>query len=406
MISMRIKVLSKRFAGVFAGVVVATACSSVLFAQKAHGRGPGESADNAGIPSCRVAWMPASVPDICDWKNAVSLPNARSYLSAVAAAGHLYVAGGFQWDASAGKVVYYNDVLSSAIDEQGGLGPWKSVRTFKNGRSGLGMAATRNCLIIAGGSWSDGNSAVYSGDVQTARIGDDGALSEFVESPHRLNIRRSNHTLIAYEGATATYLYAVAGVTQLSKDTVHLDSIELALIDSKCNVGPWTTAHFDIKGGRSTPQAVLVGNILYVIGGWGDLDLVDVYSDVQYAAIGDDGSLSPWKTSAHRLPSGIYGHATSVIPAAGGQVAMLLVTGGEPSTGVYSSAISYSYLVAGQLPSLSSGPWAMFYKTLPSDMAGHAAVYSNGFLYLVGGSKSGGVYLSNVIYAKVSPGTP
>jgi hypothetical protein len=146
--------------------------------------------------------------------------------------------------------------------------------------------------------------------------------------------------------------------------------------------------------------------VLYVIGGWGDLDLVDIHADVQYTSLSDSGALSPWQTAANRLPSGIYGHGSSVIPASAGQEAMLLVTGGQPSTGVYSNAVSYAYLVAGQRPSFAPGPWAIFFKPLPAERAGHASVFLNGFVYLIGGSKSGGDYLKDVIFTTVSAGKP
>jgi hypothetical protein len=385
-------------------IVLIIALSTCFFAVAAHAND--QPATSNGSKPCHIAWMPKSVPDICEWETGPSLPNARTYLSAVAARGKIYVAGGLQWNSSTQKLVYYNDILADDISEHGKLGQWKTVGTFKNGRSGLGVVATKNCMVIAGGSWSDGAAAVYSDDVQTAHIIAGGELTEFAESANRLHTPRSNHTLLAYEGSKGTYLYAVAGVTQLASDTVHLDSVEYAEIDSQCNVGPWSMAHFDIKGGRSTPQAVLTGNTLYVIGGWGDLDLVDIYGDLQYTTVGDDGGLSPWTTSPNRLPSGIYGHTSLILPASTGNDGMLLVTGGQPSTGVYSNAISYSYLSSAQLPSHSNGPWAMLYKTLPGERAGHAAVYWNGFVYIMGGSKSGGIYLNDVVFAKITPGIP
>jgi hypothetical protein len=385
-------------------IVLVAALSHCFFAVAAHAKDRPAASD--GSNPCHVAWMPKSVPDICEWETGQSLPNARTYLGAVAIRGKIYVAGGLQWNTSTQKLVYYNDILVDDINEHGKLGQWKTVGTFKNGRSGLGVVATKDCMVIAGGSWSDSAAAVYGDDVQTAHIIDGGELTEFVESSNRLRTHRSNHTLLAYEGPKGTYLYAVAGVTQLASDTVHLDTVEYAPMDSQCNVGPWSMAHFDIKGGRSTPQAVLAGNTLYVIGGWGDLDLVDIYGDVQYTTVTDDGGLSPWGTSPNRLPSGIYGHTALVLPASTGHDVMLLVTGGQQSTGVYSDALSYSYLTPGQLPSHSNGLWAMLYRTLPGERAGHAAVYWNGFVYIMGGSKSGGVYLNDVVFAKIIPGTP
>jgi hypothetical protein len=380
---------------------------TICFANPLAAKPPVNSGNSNSEQSCRETWMPTSVPSICDWYSNTPLPSKRAYAAAAAFSGRIYVAGGYRWDSPTSTLIYVNDVVSGTIDPDGLIRSWNSVGTFQNGRSGLGMAITRNCVVIAGGSWQKNGAAFYGSDVQTAALAAGGALSVFVQSVHQLNVARSNLTLVAYEAANATYLYAVAGVTQLMNDTVHLDSVEYAVVDSKCNVGPWSLAHFDLKGGRSTPQAAIVGNALYVVGGWGDLDLVDIHNDVQFSSIRDDGSLAPWETSENHLPSGIYGHTTSVIPDASGRGGeMLLVTGGQPSTGLYSSGIMYSYLTAGQLPSHSTGRWAMFYKTLPGERAGHAALYWNGILYLIGGSKAGGVFLDDVIYSKVSAGTP
>ena len=358
------------------------------------------------IASCRPSWMPKSVPEICKWKSTTKLPQGRAYPSAIAIGNNVYLAGGYYWNASTQKLTYFNDVMFASINRNGDLGKWNLAGKIANGRSGLGLTSTKNCLVIAGGSWSENNSSIYGNDVQTAHLSGNKNVFNFTTSPNRLITPRSNHTLLAYTNDSGTYLYAIAGVTQLGRDTVHLDTIEYARIDSSCNVGTWSPMHFDIKGGRSSPQAVISGNQLYVVGGWGDLDLVDIYSDVQYTTIREDGSFSPWRTVANRLTMGIYGHATTVISNEAGNDVMLLISGGQPSTGIYSDTVSYSYMNATQLPKNSTGPWSMHYKQLPQQRAGHAAVYVNGQLYLIGGTKAGSVYIDDVVYTSVKPGTP
>jgi hypothetical protein len=350
--------------------------------------------------------MPKSVPDICKWKSTTKLPQGRAYPSAIAIGNNAYLAGGYYWNASTQKLTYFNDVIFASINRNGDLGKWNLAGEFANGRSGLGFTSTKNCLVIAGGSWSENNSPVYGNDVQTAPLSGDSNLFNFTTSPNRLITSRSNHTLLAYSNGSGTYLYAIAGVAQLGRDTVHLDTIEYAHIDSNCNVGPWSQMHFDIKGGRSSPQAVISGNQLYVVGGWGDIDLVDIYNDVQYTTIRGDGSFSPWRTAANRLPSGIYGHTTTVIQNEDGNDFMLLISGGQPSTGNYTDTISYSYINPNQLPENSTGPWAMYFDQLPQQRAGHTAIYVNGHMYLIGGTQAGGVYIDDVVYTSVKPGTP
>ena len=76
----------------------------------------------------------------------------------------------------------------------------------------------------------------------------------------------------------------MAGVTLIGGDTIHLDTIEVAKVGADCTVSEWRVASYHLKGGRSTPQALAVRKSIAVIGGWGDLDLIDVYNDVQIAA--------------------------------------------------------------------------------------------------------------------------
>lgn len=362
----------------------------------------GSSADK----TCRPAWMPKSVPDICSWTNTTSLPTGRAYPAAVIHSNKVYVIGGYQWDAAAGKTTYFDDVLCAPITAPGALGTWTTAAEFKNGRSGAGAVVVEDRLIIAGGGWFDGSEFVYGRDVQLATFDQQGNLSDFNASPQKLNIPRSNLTLASHTTPEGTYLYAVAGVTQMGQDTVHLDTVEYTRISPAGKLEPWRVANFDLKGGRSTPQAVVVSGVLYVVGGWGDLDLVDVYDDVQYTKIRSDGTLSPWRTAANRLPSGIYGHATIAIPFAPQPGFMILTVGGQPSTGIYSDAIFYSYLTPGQLPEHTSGPWATFYGMLPYKVAGHATVCHEERLYVIAGTRPGGGAVSDVISARARPGEP
>ena len=355
--------------------------------------------------TCRPPWMPASVPDICEWHTTTSLPDARAYASARAAFGRIYIAGGFHWDAASGTAHYYDDVLSAAIAPDGKVGAWERVADFQQGRSGLAMAIVKDCIVLTGGSWSTASAASYSNGVHTGRVSVAGEPLTLATSPSHLKTPRANHALVTHETPSATYLYVVGGVTEIGKDTVHLDTIEYAQINEGCSVGPWMEASFHIKGGRSTPGAVVVGDRLYVIGGWGDLDFEDVYRDVQYATLEPDGSVAPWRNSSNVLPTGIYGHTVQWVPGASGAEGMLLAIGGQPSVGLYSTALIYSYVQPGQLPRGVPGPWTTYHRGLPGGRAGHAQAFWDGYIYLLGGS-DGVSDLQQVIAAPVRPGKP
>jgi N-acetylneuraminic acid mutarotase len=200
----------------------------------------------------------------------------------------------------------------------------------------------------------------------------------------------------------------VAGVTQIGADTVHLDTIEVAKVNADCTVGEWKLANFHLKGGRSTPQALVVRNNVVVIGGWGDLDLLDIYNDVQIAAPRADGSPSPWRTSPGRLTTGIYGHATvHAEPERQPGASLLLSVAGQPSTGAYANWLSYAYVLPGVAVPDAIGVWRISPTgRLPTGRAGLGAAQSRARLYVIGGNDASGQYYSEVLSARFDFGRP
>ena len=280
--------------------------------------------------------------------------------------------------------------------------------SFKNGRSGAGAVAVGKCMFLAGGSSATPDSLAYYDDVQSARIGSDGKLSPWILSPNHLQTPRSNHSLIAVKTGQGTFLNVVAGVTQIGKDTVHLDTIEVAKVNSDCAISAWALADYHLKGGRSSPQALVVEDSVVVIGGWGDLDLIDVYDDTQVAAERADGTPAPWKTSPGHLTTGIYGHATSLAKSATqrGQ-SLLLSVGGQPGTGAYANWISYAYIRSGVAVADGIGIWRIAPTgELPTGLAGLGVAQSSARVYVVGGSDGSGRYHSDVLSAQFDFGQP
>lgn len=358
-------------------------------------------------PDCRASWMPPDAPAFCPWNTEPSLPEARTYHSVVMSGRYLYVLGGYRFDSATSKIIYYNSVLRSTIGSDGRLSAWTPEAAFVNGRGGAGAAVVGQCLFVSGGS-SSGTSVNYYSDIQSARIGTDGRLSSWTTSPNRLKTARSNHSLVALRTDRGYFLNVVAGVTQMGQDTVHLDTIEVASVRDDCSVGEWTFANFHLKGGRSSPQALAVRNNVVVIGGWGDLDLVDVFNDVQTAAPRSDGTPAPWNTALGRLTTGIYGHATVFAElATAPNTALLLSTGGQPGTGAYSNWISYAYVLPGASIPSAIGQWRIApVGKLPTGRAGLGSAESGARLYVIGGNDGSGQYYRDVISARFDFGKP
>jgi hypothetical protein len=352
--------------------------------------------------------MPKDAPAFCAWRVEPSLPQARTYLSIVASDTSIYVLGGFRYDSATNQVTYYDSVLRSMIGADGTLGPWTAEASFKNGHSGTGTVRVGSCMILTGGSSSTPNSLTYYDDTQSTQIGSDGTLSPWVSSPNHLQIPRSNHSLVAITTDRGTFLNVVGGVAQIGQDTVHLDTVEVAKVNSDCTVGQWTLADYHLKGDRSSPQALAVHNNVVVIGGWGDLDLIDVYDDVQVAAERADGTPAPWRTSPGHLTTGIYGQGTlfaeSPMPP---NESLLFSVGGQPGTGAYANWISYAYLRSGVAVSDAIGVWRIAPTgKLPVGIAGLGVAQSGDRVYVIGGSDGSGRYHSDVLSAQFDFGQP
>lgn len=357
---------------------------------------------------CRQPWMPKDTPAFCAWDKEPSLPEARTYAAISMADNHVYVLGGFRYDSAKNQVIYYDSVLQSTIGADGHLNGWTVEPAFNGGRSGAAAVTVGNCAFLAGGSSSTVAAVTYYDDLQYAKVGKDGHLSNWTKSPSHLKIPRSNLSLVVLKTDRGTFLNAVAGVTQIGPDTVHLDTVEFAKVLDNCAVSDWTVANYHLKGGRSTPQALSVRNNIVVIGGWGDLDQIDVYDDVETSSARADGSPSPWRVASGRLTSGIYGHATVLAePKNSTDPSLVLSIGGQPGTGAYANWISYAYVFPGIVLPDAIGIWRIAGSgRLPSARAGLGAAEWHQRLYVIGGNDAQGQYSTDVLSARFDMGLP
>jgi hypothetical protein len=357
---------------------------------------------------CRQPWMPKDTPAFCAWDKEPPLTEARTYAATSMADNHIYLFGGFRYDSSKNQVIYYDSVLQSTIGADGHLGSWTVEPAFSGGRSGAAAVTVGSCAFLVGGNSSTVSAVTYYDDVQYAKIGKDGHLSSWTKSPSHLRIPRSNHSLVTVTTDHGTFLNAVAGVTQIGSDTVHLDTTESAKVLNNCAISDWTVANYHLKGGRSTPQALSVRNNVVVIGGWGDLDQIDVYDDVETSSVRPDGSPAPWRVSSARLTSGIYGHATVFAEAKQKTgPSLLLSIGGQPGTGAYANWISYAYVFPELRFPDAIGIWRIAGTgRLPDAPAGLGAVEWQHRLYVIGGNDAQGQYSTDVISARFDMGLP
>jgi hypothetical protein len=351
--------------------------------------------------------MPPDAPAFCPARTEAPLPTPRSYFGVATSGENIYVLGGYNFDATTNQLVYYDQVLHAKIGADGVIATWTPEPSFKTGRAGPGVVRLGKCLFVNGGNYFVNFTPAYADDTQYASVASNGSIGMWQTSPHHLKTPRSNHTLLGRETASGRYLYAIAGVTQIGQETVHLDTVEIAKVEPDCHIGEWTVADHHVRGGRSTPQAVMVRNNLVVIGGWGDNDLIDVYNDVQVASVRADGTSNPWQLALGRLPTGIYGHATSYYEPSGSGSPLLFSVGGQPGTGAYGTWIAYAYVSPHQALPDAIGQWRIAPSGgLTLGRAGHGIVTYRDRLYVIGGSAPGGQFVKDVISSRFDTGQP
>jgi hypothetical protein len=343
---------------------------------------------------CTLATARADQLAFSDWQATTPFDGPRTSHAAVLVNNRIYVLGGLF--ASGNNFTLYNDVQTAVLGNDGSIvqGSWKKTTPFPEPRSGLGVVAYKGFIYVVGGFSNGGTLA----DVQYAGLMQDGMVATWTASPNRLVIPRSNLALEVLATASgSSYLAAIAGVGEVGKDTVHFDEIETAQINADGSVGQWKLCPFHLKGGRSAPGTAVANGSLYVIGGWGDLLVEDVFNDVQYAQIRDDGCPDIWHTNATRLNIPLYGHTTAVTSVTGSP--SVLVLGGNAGQGNYFNNVQVAPLSAtGEI-----GRFVFDKHQFATPRWGHATVRYNDFIYVLGGAqRTNGGFLNDVQFTAVS----
>jgi hypothetical protein len=328
-----------------------------------------------------------------DWQATTPFTGARTSFTAVVSGDFLYVLGGLS--ASGSDFTLYDDVQSARFGNDGSIpaGAWRTLNSFATARSGLASTVYNGFLYVVGGFSRQGT----LDDIQYAPIRSDGTLGAWLTSPYHLNIARSNHRIEVLTTSSGTpYLAAVAGVGEIGNDTVHFDEIEAAPIAADGSIGAWKLCPFHLKGGRSAPATVVAGRQLYVLGGWGDLLIEDVFKDVQHALIRDDGCVDPWHTNPYPLNTPAYGLAALLDSGTG--TYSIVVLGGNAGQGTYFNTVHF----AGIASDGDTQPWQFDPHQFQVPRWGHAAVRHHDDIYVIGGSqRAGSGFLNDIQFTKI-----
>lgn len=314
-----------------------------------------------------------------------ALTGDRSYPSAAAYNGYLYVVGG-----DGGGGTNTNSVQYSQISASGNTGAFATDgNTFTNIRQSHSTVAYNGYLYVIGGL--DGSTRY--GDTQYAPIGSSGALSgSFASSTSFVtgtgsDTGRAATCAVAYNG----YMYVTGGVDTSAK---HADT-RYAPINSNGTLGTWADSGNNFTTARMYHSCFVANGYLYVLGGGtGSANL----NDVQAAPINSNGTLGAWAYT-----SSFDGVRETAI--AGYSNGFAYIYGGCSNTACTTSLGDTQFA-----PVYANGTLGAWQRTTTSVDGGSATkaegsgVVYNGYLYTFGGS--GGLSYSTNYYSPLSSTIP
>jgi hypothetical protein len=324
-----------------------------------------------------------------------SFTNARRYFAAVTYNGYIYIIGGIA------NVTYYADVQKTAIDSGtptalGTDGTFASAgNTFSSFRYGHTSVAYNGYLYVIGGY----NNATYYATVQKATINADGTVGTFASAGNSLPFGRYAHTSIAYNG----YLYVIGGVHSLTDTacnataSAYCSDVQKATINPDGTIGTFASAGNSFTNARYAHSSAVYNGYLYVISGF---DSTTYYNDVQKATINPDGTIGTFASAGNSLAVGRF-YSSSVA-----YDGFLYVSGGSHGTSdtacnatasIYCSDVQKATIN----PDGTIGTFASAGNSFTNARYGHVIVAYNGYVYIIGGA--GATNYNDVQKATINP---
>ena len=190
-------------------------------------------------------------------------------------------------------------------------------------------------------------------------------------------------TLEGHKAATWNnrYVYVVGGYN----DVTYSNAVYRATLQTS-GISSWTAENTLPVALRDA--AVVIGtNTIYVLGG---RDASSIYNTVYYAEINTDGSLGSWQTSSVTLPATLWGHTAVYCNG------YIYVAGGaDNSTATAArSNVYYAKVLADNTLSAFSAA-----TSLPQTRNGHSMVVDGNKIYVIAGFSNGGTKSNTVYYA-------
>lgn len=206
-------------------------------------------------------------PGIGSWASEPVLTTARNAHSTCIYNNYIYVISGRTLS------TYYNDILYTSINPDGSLNTWNTTSiTYE--AAGNASVIYNGFLYVTGGTATGVDTIIY------AAINSDGTLGTW-DSTEQLPIAVGGHTLVENNG----FLYFIGG----SPDGSYLNHVYYAELNPDGSIGDWTTTN-SINAGRYNHECVIYNDFIYVLGGNGPT----TGQYIEQATINPDGSVGTW----------------------------------------------------------------------------------------------------------------
>ncbi len=336
------------------------------------------------------------------WAQTSTFTDARTGMAAAAYNGYMYMAGGHELSGSGTAncvdtglgANYCRDIQYAPINSDGTLGAWASAGgvyagTGNTGRGHLGMAIYNGYVYVMGGNYN--NNSSVSAEVDVAPINANGTVGTWTQNPTGMgSFGRSNSQLVQ----AGPYIYFAGG--RQNSGGNQLSTVVYATLSSNGGISAWASAGPDFTGARAMNVAAAANGYLYV--STGELSW---YNDVQYIKINmSNGTLSgSWTTSAvtpggrANAMGGIY---NGYLYIAGGCQSFTLGNCNSPI-----NALSYAQIYNGGGGGTFTGQANS--TSVTNGRKNAAAIAYNGFMYVLGGSTTGGGTNNNTVeYAPIN----
>ncbi len=319
-----------------------------------------------------AAFIPLAVAQttwIAGWQNQSTLIGPRAGAASVEANGVIYTVGGIDGTRFLRSTEY------ARIMPDGALSPWRAATQLQERRGFFSAVIHQKYIyVVGGGNGANGSNLLRS--VERAEILLNGNLSPWIREKNALIYPR-RCTRLAIVG---NYIYAIGGYSGAL-----LDSVERAEILPDGRLGKWSLQPQPLTMPRYVHAVAQHNNAIFVIGGHAQ-NQGDAQSEVEWTQITNDNKDSVWRRAAS-LQTGRYGLSAIMH---GNHVYAL----GGINNLVFQNTIEKLEIGAqGIAPAWQST------TALPLPLADFSVVTYKDWIYILGGTNSGGYY-NTVISAR------